>query len=224
MSTRLLKESWSDKAFTGVLKYAFCASTGFWNCEQIAWKKKSTFWHADVSRWQIIWKEWHKLWHADVSRWRALSLSTLMGIMVHPSLRSFATFLCFCTFANKSLERNDIAFGIPVYPGDLSSADIVLHGYSYYLRSSVKLSVSLGLALRQITCKTKIDTICHVGISRFCLGLNVLTDSQTEKLGSHIAGIYAFRILYLVKNWFTHTLQTYLFTRGHLKDDQSIII
>ena len=61
-----------------------------------------------------------------------LGLSTFMGIMAHPSVRSFATFLGFCIFANKSLERNDIAFGMLVYPGDLLSAEIVLHGYSYY--------------------------------------------------------------------------------------------
>ena len=42
---------------------------GFWFCGQIAWKKKFTFWHADVSR---------KL---------TLSLSTLMAVIIHLSVR-----------------------------------------------------------------------------------------------------------------------------------------
>ena len=42
---------------------------GFWYCRQIAWRKKFT------------------IWHADVTRWLTLSSSTLLGSIVHPSIR-----------------------------------------------------------------------------------------------------------------------------------------
>ena len=66
--------------------------------------------------------------------WHTLILWTLMGTIVRPSVSSFTTFACFCAFADKSPERNDITFGMLTYPDDLPSA--VADGYSCHLMHS----------------------------------------------------------------------------------------
>ena len=37
--------------------------------------------------WQINWKKWTTFWHADASRWLTFSLSTLIGSIVHLVIR-----------------------------------------------------------------------------------------------------------------------------------------
>ena len=74
---------------------------GLWfcYCGQITWKKKSTYWYADISMsiqpfihnifrflcicWKITWKEWHKIWRAHVSKWLTFWLRSMpKGIVV----------------------------------------------------------------------------------------------------------------------------------------------
>ena len=64
----------------------------------------------------------------------------LMGII----FCSFTTFSGFCAFANKSLGRNDIKFGMLMYPDDLPSAHIDANGYCC---SSIQLPVGLRLGI-----------------------------------------------------------------------------
>ena len=79
---------------------------GFWYCRQIAWKKWSTFWHADVHRWLTPIR--HQC------RW-VLSFHAL----VRPSVQLFMN-LGF-GIADKSLGRNGLHFSMLMYPDGLPS-------------------------------------------------------------------------------------------------------
>ena len=103
---------------------------GFWYCGQITWRKKSTFWHADVSR-RLI-----------------LSFSMLMGDIVHPSVLSLPYFQ-FCAIADKSLGRNGIKSGLLMYADNLPLAtsmamDIVIISC---ICPSIQLSVLLPVSI-----------------------------------------------------------------------------
>ena len=102
---------------------------GFWYCWQISGKKKSAF------------------WHADVSRWLALSLFMLVVIFVRLSVCLFTTISSFFAFADKSLGTDGIKFGklISVF-SELPHTASMPMGIVVIscVRPSVKLSMNLG--------------------------------------------------------------------------------
>ena len=85
-----------------------------------------------------------------------------------PSVRPFTTFPVFCTFADKSLGRNGIKFGMLMCPDDLSSADFDAYDYCcHFMHSSIHQTIH-GIEFghcRQITWK-KWSTFWHADVSR----------------------------------------------------------